>query len=67
MDIKYAIKIEYMKCVLQINGFSGPRPRVRSNRRVESGRVGLGEGGATFILILVQWFRKFYEFTLNYV
>ena len=39
MDIKYAIKIEYMKCVLQINGFSGPRPRVRSSRRVGSGRV----------------------------
>ena len=45
MDIKYAIKIEHMKCVLQINGFSGPLPRVWSSRRVESGWVGLGEGG----------------------
>ena len=26
-----------MKCVLQINGFSGPRPQVRSSRRVGSG------------------------------
>ena len=34
MDIKYLIKNKYMKCVLQINGFSGPRPRVRSSRRV---------------------------------
>ena len=25
-----------MKCVLHINGFSGPCPRVRSNRRVRS-------------------------------
>ena len=37
MDIKYPIENEYMKCVVQINGFSGPHPRVRSNRRV--GRV----------------------------
>ena len=29
MDIKYPIENEYMKCVLQINGFNGPRPRVR--------------------------------------
>ena len=29
MDIKYPIENEYMKCVLQINGFSGPRPQVR--------------------------------------
>ena len=35
MDINYPIENEYMKCVLQINGFSGPRPRVRSNRQVE--------------------------------
>ena len=35
MDIKYPIENEYMKCVLQINGFSGPHPRVRSNRRVD--------------------------------
>ena len=34
MDIKYPIENEYMKCVLQINGFSGPRPQVRSNHRV---------------------------------
>ena len=26
MDIKYPIEIEYMKCVLQINEFSGPHP-----------------------------------------
>ena len=37
MDIKYPIENEYMKCFLQINGFSGLHPRVRSNRRV--GRV----------------------------
>ena len=37
MDIKYPLKNEYMKCVLQINGFSGPRPRVWSSRRVGSG------------------------------
>ena len=36
MDIKYPIENEYMKYVLQINGFSGPRPRVRSNSLVES-------------------------------
>ena len=30
MDIKYLIENEYMKCVLQINGFSGPCPQVRS-------------------------------------
>ena len=40
MDIKYLIENEYMKCVLQINGFSGPRPRVQSNRRVGSNRGG---------------------------
>ena len=34
-----------MKCVLQINGFSGLRPRVRSNRR-----VGSGQGGATDLI-----------------
>ena len=39
MDIKYPIENEYMKYVLQINGFSGPRPWVRSNRQVGSGRV----------------------------
>ena len=27
---------KYMKCVLQINGFSGPHPRVQFNRRVGS-------------------------------
>ena len=34
MDIKYPIKNKYMKCVSQINGFSGLRPRVQSSRRV---------------------------------
>ena len=34
MDIKYPIENEYMKCVLHINGFSGPRSRVRSSLRV---------------------------------
>ena len=38
MDIKYPIEIEYMKCVLQINGFSGPRPR--SSPTAELGRLG---------------------------
>ena len=36
MDIKYSIKIEYMKCVLQTNGFSGPRPQVWSNYHPKS-------------------------------
>ena len=45
MDIKYLIETKYMKCVLQINGFSGPHPRVRSNRRVGSGQGGGGGGG----------------------
>ena len=40
MDIKDPIENKYMKCVLQINGFSDPRPRVQSNHRV-------GSGGAT--------------------
>ena len=44
MDIKYPIENGYMKCVLQINGFSGPCPRVRSSHRVGSGRVGSGQG-----------------------
>ena len=44
MDIKYPIKTKYMKCVLQINGFSGPCPRVQSNRRVGSGQGGGGGG-----------------------
>ena len=34
MDIKYPIENKYMKCVLQINGFSGLRPRVWSSRQV---------------------------------
>ena len=47
MDIKYPIENEYMKCVLQINGFSGPSPGpVQPSGRVESGRV-RGVGGAT--------------------
>ena len=44
MDIKYPIENEYMKCVLKINGFSGPCPRVRSNR--QGGGGGGGGGGA---------------------
>ena len=48
MDIKYPIENEYMKCVLQINGFSGPRPRVKSSPVVGSGQV--RSGGATFEL-----------------
>ena len=39
MDIKYHIENNYMKCVLQISGISGPRPLVRSNCLVGSGRV----------------------------
>ena len=39
MDIKYSIENEYMNCVLQIYRFSGPRPGVRSSRRVGSSRV----------------------------
>ena len=41
MDIKYSIENKYMKCVLQINGFSGQRPLVRS---VGGGRGGGGGG-----------------------
>ena len=75
MDIKYLIENEYMKCVLQINGFSGPRPWVQSNRRVGSSRGGGGGGGgegaaaaaATFILLSEPRFRRFYEFILHYV
>ena len=37
MDIRYPIENEYMKCVLQINGFSGPHPLVRSSCRVGGG------------------------------
>ena len=40
MDIKYPIENEYMNFFLQIYRFSGSRPRVRSSRQVESGRVG---------------------------
>ena len=47
MDIKYTIENKYMKCVLQINGFSGPRPRILSSRRVGSGQGGGGGGGVT--------------------
>ena len=39
--IKYPIENEYMNRVLQINEFSGPRPRVQS-----SCQVGSGQGGA---------------------
>ena len=47
MDIKYPIENEYMKCVLQINGFNGPCPW-----------VGLGRvrGGAT--VPLKVWMKK---------
>ena len=44
MDIKYLIEDKYMKYVLQINGFSGPRPR-----------VGSGQGGATTLLFSHPW------------
>ena len=37
MDIKYPIENEYMKCVLQINGFNNLRPWVRSSRQVRLG------------------------------
>ena len=43
MDIKYSIENEYMKCVLQINRFSGSHPQVRSSCRVGSGQE---SGGA---------------------
>ena len=39
MDIKYPIENEYIKCVLHINGFSGPR-QARSSRWVGSGGGG---------------------------
>ena len=45
MDIKYPIENEFIKCMLQINGFSGSRPRVQSSHRVELGRGGGGGGG----------------------
>ena len=45
MDIKYHIENEYMKCVLQINGFSGSRRRVWSSHHVASGWRGGGGGG----------------------
>ena len=51
MDIKYPIENEYMKCILQINGFSGPRPRVQSSR----------------LLVSEPRFRRFYELILHYV
>ena len=38
MDIKYPIENEYMKCVLQINGFSDLHSRVRSSLLVGSGK-----------------------------
>ena len=62
MDIKYPIENEYMKYVLQINGFRSPRPRVRSSRL-----VGSDQGGTTFILVLEPRFRRFYELILHYV
>ena len=46
MDIKYLIENKYMKCVLQINGFSGPvsSSPVQLSSQVRSGG---GGGGAT--------------------
>ena len=41
MDNKYPIENEYVKCVVQINGFSGPHPRVLSIRWVRSGQGGV--------------------------
>ena len=40
--LNICIKNEYMKCVLQINGFSGPRPRVYSSHRVRLRERGRG-------------------------
>ena len=61
MDIKYPIENKYMKFVLQMNGFSGLRPRVRSSRR-----VGVW-GRDKFILVSEPRFRRFYELILHYV
>ena len=76
MDIKYPIKNEYMKCVLQINGSSGPRPWVRSNRRVGS-RRGVtsivmppnrhpvsSEGVILFIYLFIHVYYKLINFKL---
>ena len=58
MDIKYPIENKYMKCVLQINGFSGSRPRVRSNRWVEL-------GGARLELTQMPHYAKFMKDILS--
>ena len=50
MDIKYPIENEFIKCMLQINGFSGSRPRVQSSHRVELGGGGGGGGGGVTTL-----------------
>ena len=50
MDIKYPVENEYMKCVLQINGFSSLHLRVWSNGWVGSG----GATGLTLIMILLK-------------
>ena len=61
MNIKYPIKNEYMKCVLKINGFSGPRfpGLVQSSSQVR--------GRATFIFVSKAKFRQLYELILHYV
>ena len=49
----------YMKCVLSNDFMQSVSPDL-VHRRVEL-------KGPTIILVLEQWFRQFYEFTLNYV
>ena len=56
MDIKYHIENEYIKCVLQIHGFSGLRTRVWSSHWVGSkggGGVGRRHAGLPHTLKLV--------------
>ena len=45
MDIKHPIENKYMKCVLQINGYSGPRPRVGSRGIAALALTGVGDRG----------------------
>ena len=47
-----------MKYVLQINRFSGPRPRVRSSRRVGSGRSGKGTTPILWF-VLSSWYERY--------
>ena len=66
MNIKYLIENEYMKCVLQINGFSGPCPWVRSNRRIGLGGVtnnGFSQEPTTLTLSLFQNVKNTYSKT----